>query len=445
MKKKLLITTILASMAAAPAYAGGDSPEYQEGYKAGLAAAKNSGGKSGGPTNSLADAFTNGKAYIDARYRYEKVNDDGFALDAKASTLRTNLGFKTASFKGVQGLLELENISELGRNDFNNGVNGKTTYPAVTDVEGTELNQAWLSYSGIQDTVVKAGRERIVLDNARFIGDVGWRQNNQTFDGFNVINKSIPDTSVMYGYISNVNRIFGNDNAAGDFNSQSHIVNAKYTGIKAANITGYWYGLDFDNSAANSSSTLGARVDGGTEVGSGVKALYDLEYARQSDYKDNTNNYTADYYRIEPGVAWNGLTVKAGYEVLGADVTGDAGRVFRTPLATGHKWNGWADKFAAIPAGGLQDTYGLVSYKVGGVHEYFDGTTLTAVYHDFSQDEGSADYGREWDFNIAQTVMENYTVGVKLANYDADANAPAGTLANDTQKVIFTLGVKFSQ
>jgi len=459
MKKTLLITTILASMAAAPvAYAGGESAEWQAGYDAAMAEMKSRGGsnksltnsKAPGPLGGIADALRAGNAYSDIRFRYEAVDDDGAAFtsgNAEAATVRTRLGYKTAVYENFQGLLELENVSQLaGIDDHNDGSNGKTTFPTIADPEGTEINQAWISFAGVPDNVIKAGRQRIVLDNARFIGDVGWRQNNQTFDGVRLTDKLLPDTTINYSYLYNVNRIFGNSAAAGDFNGKINLVNIKYTGLDLANVTAYWYGIDLNNSAANSSATYGARIDGKYDVGNGVKALYDLEYALQSDYGNNTNNYDANYYRVEPGVAWNGLTLKGGYEVLGADVAGDAGRVFRTPLATGHKWNGWADKFLTTPKNGLQDIYGSLGYKVGGLNEFIDGTALTFVYHDFSSDENSTDYGNEFDFNIAKTFYDNYSLGFKYANYDSDDEAAGiAGIQDDTQKFIVSVGVKFNQ
>ena len=47
------------------------------------------------------------------------------------------------------------------------------------------------------------------------------------------------------------------------------------------------------------------------------------------------------------------MRLNAGYEVLGAD----NGVGFATPLATGHKFQGWADKFLTTPGDGIEDVY----------------------------------------------------------------------------------------
>ena len=68
------------------------------------------------------------------------------------------------------------------KSDYNSTTNGKTTYPAVADPETYEINRLQLTNTRIPMTTVTLGRQRIVLDDQRFVGNVGWRQNEQTFD-----------------------------------------------------------------------------------------------------------------------------------------------------------------------------------------------------------------------------------------------------------------------
>ena len=54
---------------------------------------------------------------------------------------------------------------------------------------------------------MKIGRQRIILDNARFIGNVGWRQTNKHM--MHYLNSSyISDTDINYAYLSKRNTIF---------------------------------------------------------------------------------------------------------------------------------------------------------------------------------------------------------------------------------------------
>ncbi len=376
--------------------------------------------------------------YIDLRYRFEHVDQTGFTKDAKASTLRTKLGYKSGTLHDFQINLEVENITEIGGQPYNDTVNGKTAYPVVADPDGTEINHAFITYAGIPDTTLAVGRQPVNLDNQRFIGTVGWRQNDQTFDAGAVINTSLPDTTLLYGYVTNVNRIFGDDHPFGDLDTETHLINASYDGWEFGKLTGYGYLIDLDDSAlvGLDSKTFGARFSGSAPLNEEVKLSYTAEYARQTDHGENPANFDADYYHLVGGIGYKGLTAKVGYEVLGSDNGGTV--AFQTPLATLHKFNGWADRFLTTPAAGLEDMYGSVFYKASGTgSEVFDGTTFGVIYHEFDSDSGSMDYGDEWNAIIKRNFMEHYSVMLKYADYDAD------TFSTDTQKFWLQLGAKF--
>ena len=382
----------------------------------------------------LQRAFHDSRVWASFRYRYELVDQDGFTSDAKASTLRSRLGFETGDLYGFSMLAEVEDVQEIGNDLYNNTLNGRMSRPVVADPEGTEINQAFLSYQGFDSKLI-GGRYRLVLDNSRFVGDVGWRQNNQTFDGATLENKSIEDLKLFYGYVHNVNRIFGDDSPRGDIDSTSHLFNVKYSAIDAFDITTYAYLLDLEDLPGASTLTFGARLNGKYSLDEAFAVLYDGEFAYQEDYEDNPLSYDSIYFRADGGIGWNTLAFRIGFESLGSD-NGIAS--FSTPLATLHKWNGFADIFLTTPAEGLEDAYAVLTYKVANIHHCVDGTKFLAAFHDFSSDEGSIDYGTEWDFNISQTWRERYTFGVKYANYSSD------DFGRDTEKLIFTAAAKFS-
>ena len=131
------------------------------------------------------DLFESGKPILDLRYRFEQVDQDNALRDAKANTLRARVGYQTGAWSGFSGLLEFDAVSHLDGDHFNDTRNGQTGYSAVPDPKGSEVNQALIRYDAEQGSVV-AGRQRINLDNQRFIGGVGWRQNEQTFDAASV-------------------------------------------------------------------------------------------------------------------------------------------------------------------------------------------------------------------------------------------------------------------
>ncbi|MFY9329154.1 MAG: alginate export family protein [Georgfuchsia sp.] len=376
--------------------------------------------------DSFTEALTGGKASGNLRYRYETVAQKNALKDAKASTLRLRLGYETAEYQGFGAFVEAEHLTTLGSESYNSTINGKGTYSVVADPEFTEINQSYLSYSGLANTRIKYGRQRLLLDNQRFVGNVGWRQNEQTFDAFTVVNQSLPDTTITAGYISNVNRVFSDDSAAGNFHMKSPIVNASYKGLSAGELTGYAYFLDFVDAPAMSSRTLGLRFTGAQTLDDGLKLPYAIEYAKQSDYKKNPANYDVDYLLLEGGLARGVHSVKLGYEKL----EGNGSNAFQTPLATLHAFNGWADMFLATPAAGLKDAYlaaGTAAYEV----------KFNAVYHDYRAENTSARYGTEWDMQATKGFGKHYVVGIKYADYKAK------TFAVDTRKFWLWGEVKF--
>lgn len=385
--------------------------------------------------DSLGYALVKGTPWVNIRYRYENVSQDGFAQDAYASTVRTKIGYKTGLWNGFQVAIEGENIKALGADHYNSGTNGKTQFPAVTDPEDTLLNQFYVSYQGLPKTNITVGRQVINLDNQRFVGASDWRQNDQTFDAASISSQFIDKASIYYAYLRKVNRITGPSATSGAYESDSHIVNVSYEFAPALKLTAYDYALDFDDAISSSSNTYGIRATGKYAINSEIGLIYAGEYARQSDYGSNTANYDENYYLIEPGITWNGFTAKLGYEVL----EGNGTSAFQTPIATLHAFNGWADKFTTTPVNGLEDKYVSLGYKVPFGEKFIKGTDIMVAYHDFQANHTSLDYGTEWDASIQQTFYDHFTLGLKYADYSAETGS--GTV--DTTKVIGTVQIKY--
>ncbi|HMP84376.1 MAG TPA: alginate export family protein [Verrucomicrobiota bacterium] len=372
------------------------------------------------------EAFTKGKVNINARLRYEFVDQDPtFDDDSNALTIRTRLGFTTAPLYGFQGMLELENNTAIPNdNNYNAaGSNNEGNRPVVADPPTTEVNQAWLSHTFNYDdwkTTTKGGRQRIALDNHRFIGDVGWRQNMQTFDAFTLTSSPVKDLNLFYGYIGRVKRVFGDVNdlpaANKDFDGCSHALNASYIISPLFKLTAYSYLLDLHNSAgdANSCASYGGSLTG-TWVWNkekGGKLNYRAEYAYQTDYADQPIDYSASYVCLEAGADYGIFNLGGGYELLGSD---DGTKGFATPLATLHAFNGWADAFLNTPADGLQDLYAFAGVKLPG------NIPVKFVYHYFCADNGNANYGQEFDAVASHSFNKNWTVLVKYAYFDGKA------------------------
>jgi len=362
-----------------------------------------------------------GKFYGDFRLRYESVSQDNAREDADALTLRTRLGYKTAAVNGFSGLIEAENSTAI-IDDYSFppvGLNG-SQFSVVADPDShTEIDQALIQYK--EDGVTaKFGRQVLTLDNHRFVGHVGWRQDRQTFDALSVSYAPSKTATYKYAYLDKRNRIFADER---DVDSKDHLLNASFK-LSAGKLTPYIYLLEVDNGTDNSLDTYGVSY-----AGKGGGLSYRAEIATQ----DANDMFDTDYLALELAKKFSGVTAKIGYEKLGSD---GGAAAFATPLATLHKFNGWADQFLGTPAQGLEDVYALVTGKVAG------GKWL-AAYHSYSSDEslaGADDLGSELNLLYAKKFAKKYSAGIKYADYSAGDTAFGKV---DADKIWLWLGTKF--
>ena len=363
-------------------------------------------------SDDLATAITSGDANLNLRYRYEYVDQDSFSEDANASTLRMRLNYATGSWRDWSGFVEFDQVFEVLLDDYNSGQGTSTgdrdQYPVVADPNGSDLNQLYLQFAPNADWRTRIGRQRILLDDQRYVGGVGWRQNEQTYDSLSVQYKGFENTTLFYSYVANVNRIFGSDVPAGDHEQDTHLLNANVGLTEDWKVVGYAYLIDNDDDASFSTDTFGLRLNGSVALGEGKLAII-AEVATQSDAANNPADYDATYFRVQGDWTLDALTAGIGFESLGSD----NGQGFRTPLATLHAFNGWADKFLTTPGAGLEDLYVKVAYK-------YKPWSFLLVYHDFSAESGGADFGSEIDLSAARSLGERYKLLLKLAAFDSD-------------------------
>lgn len=299
----------------------------------------------------------------------------------------------------------------MGQGDYTVGPTGYNVgeYSVIADPETTEVDQAFIQYKS-EKLTLKGGRQVIALDNHRFVGHVGWRQDRQTFDGVTATYALNESVNFFYGYLTQRNRIFAE---AADFDSKDHLFNASFK-TAVGKFTAYGYLLEIDNDTDNALDTYGIRYNGSMK-GESVNWAYGAEFATQSSESgsgETATDYDASYINANLAATFSGITAKIDYELLGSD---DGAYGFATPLATLHKFNGWTDQFLATPAQGLQDITFSLSGKLAG------GKWLLA-YHDFSADEATAevdDLGSEIDVQYVTKVMDNVTLAVKYGSYSA--------------------------
>lgn len=371
--------------------------------------------------------------YADIRYRLELVDQAGLPEDATASTLRLRAGLKTGEWNGLSALVEGEAIARIGPRHYNDTVNGLTAFPVVADPSDVLLNQAWIKFRPVKEVEATAGRQAINFDNQRWIGSVGWRQNDQTLDAARISAKPVKGVTLDYAYAWRVNRVFGPDSPQGIWRDNDiHLLRLGADVKPVGAVTAYGYFLDIPNAPLSSSKTIGVRLAGEQKLGAKTKLLYAAEYANQRDLGLNPRNFSLDYLLVEPGIGFGAVTAKLGLERL----EGNGVAALQTPLATLHAFNGWADKFLTTPANGLRDLYADVAVKLPAIGSV-KGANLRAQYHDYDSTRGGIAYGSEWGLMLGVPVARQLSATVKFSRYNADS------FATDTSKFWFAIDAKF--
>jgi hypothetical protein len=383
-------------------------------------------------------AFGETKYIFDGRFRTEVVHQDGIAESGNAMTVRARIGFETGKAWNTALLIEGEGtvpLQDQYRPDPASAYHA--TYPVIADPESYEFNRFQLTNTSLPGTTLTLGRQRIGLDDQRFVGGVAWRQNEQTFDAFRAVNRSITNLVLDATYLNRVNRIFGDDSRQGDYKGDSFLLNAAYQ-TKIGKITAFGYFLDFEpitgvaaplNPVRDSTSTYGLRFAGEKPAGK-IKLAYNASYATQTDYADNPLDIDLDYLAGELTGTFRQFSLGVGTEILeGNGLAGTAGKGFTTPLATLHKFQGWSDKFLTTPANGIEDLYATGAVTLKGVGS-LDTLGLVVAYHDYEAEQISADYGEEWNLSLAAKIKR---VNLMLKYADYREGIPA--VARSTEKV----------
>ncbi len=406
------------------------------------------------PPPAVSDQIGAGKLILEVRARYESVDQTRTATlkdPASAFTVRTRMGWETAEFKRVKGLIEFEDVRQAGSEHYAVNVPGAATpplngadkarYPVVNDPDVTELNRAQLTWTPSTALQVTAGRQRILLDDHRFVGNVGWRQDEQTFDGVRA-DFALGRVKGTYVYVSHVNRILAE---LRDWDSDSHLLNVTWSPAEALRLQGFVYALDFGNSPINSSITKGGKASGKTWVGL-YQLAYNATYARQSEYNGNTAAFDLDYLGGDIAGTFDIYTAKLSYESL----EGNGTRGFTTPLATVHAFNGWSDAFVSAGgnksfADGIEDLNFSFNVKPRLRKTYFFNSDILVRYHDFKDQKTGADLGHEWGVQLTAALTTKLSMQFKYADFQRETTVPAGTLTPPASrsKAWFTLEYKF--
>ncbi|EIZ77721.1 hypothetical protein WSK_3731 [Novosphingobium sp. Rr 2-17] len=369
------------------------------------------------------------KPLVEARLRYEHADQEGLQEKSDAVTIRARAGLSATS--GALSATVVGQGTLAAVDKYYDGLNGAATRPIVADPQDIALYIAQLQYKTKAMTLT-GGRQKIALDDERFVGNAGFRDNGQTFDAVRMELTPAKGLKLDVAYAWSARTIWGiqgkglrQQAVSGD----NIFANVSYA-TPVGTLTGFAYLVDQDEAAVQgfrlSSQTYGVRLAGARPLAQAVKLSYQLSYARQSDYRENPNTYSADYWLVDATLDVKSWKLNAGYEVLGAS-SGAALTSFQTPLGSNFKFQGWADKFLTTPANGIRDRY------IGGGYGWkqlgpLSGASLQAIWHRFDSDRLDQHYGNEWDF-VASAKVKKTALSIRYARYEAK------TMATNTQRL----------
>lgn len=430
------------------------------------------------------DAIKQGKNLTSFRLRYEEVQQDGLQPptlpsgaanptatqdleDAEGVTLRSLIGWQTAPYNNFSFAAQIIDVSKL-KDDFNDSTNNtlinavsnqarNIEYAKIVDPSYTGVNQLYVDWTGIKNTKFRVGRQQLNLDNVRFIGDIGFRQVMQVFDGASVLNKSLPDTEVFLAHFEKVRQITTKTRDEGAL----EIANVKYRFSPTEFLVGYayldgfedlglgraWFGNaagaggiavgkngNVNQNADQGNKIFGLRLDGTHPFNPNFRAHYTAEYAKQTDYNGGDKRIDAHYYKVGGGLGFDNFNMRIDQELLSSN---DSKYAFQTPFGTNHLFQGWVDKFLATPVEGIKDTFVTATYR-------YDDFLFFADYHVFKSDEdfhtvgsGAATngnkYGTEWNVAATWNIDKNWMTKVEYGRFSEDDKY--GLLANTANNV----------
>lgn len=347
---------------------------------------------------------------LDARLRYE-FREEGIADSSHAATLRVRPGLTLLPKNNLSFFVEGEFTQALV-DDFNSGPQpslspftpGNTN---ILDPETTEVNRAFIQYKE-HGFLAKVGRQRIILDNAAFVGNLIWRQNEQTYDAAS-ISYNNDNFGLSYSYVNRVNRIFGSDanGIVQALEGDIHLFNGWKKLGDDLKVGAYTYLLDIDNASSNgfanraSSNTYGGYID--------YKGFH-AEYALQQDGgNSNLDRGTTDYASFYYHKTLENWHFRGGLEYRDSN--------FFTPLSTVHLFNGFADRFIGQRLGLSASDPGINNFYVHACTEVAD-IRLLAFAHYFYDDSFSEDLGWELDFVAIKPLNKHTKAITKLAYFN---------------------------
>jgi hypothetical protein len=362
-------------------------------------------------------AVTAGDLILEARPRLETLDQQGLA-EADAWTLRTRLGWKSASWRGFSGLIEIEDVRDLG-GDYDDGIPPPEPFATIGDPQSTEVNRLQLAWRANDHFTATLGRQNIDFDDGRFVDLSNSRQDSRTYDAARG-DVAFGGLNATYAFVTQVNNTTADFN---DWEGETHLLNATQAFAPAFNLTAFVYALDFDTPVAVNLSTrfLGVRAEGRLEA-RGAQFDYVASHASQHDYGHSTLTYDLDYWHALVSATHGEWFVRLWWESL----EGDGAIGFFVPIGSTNNFQGWAGAFNVKPPDGVVDTNLTLAYTPQWAPDFLGDLEFMIRGYQFEAERTGADFGDEFDASISADLSEHVSVAIEYGDYDpGDPGSPA--------------------
>ncbi len=317
---------------------------------------------------------------------------------------------------GVEVAAIRSSTGSFGSGFYGTGGNAGTTSGGFT--------QAYLTY-GFGGTSLKVGRQTLPKSLSPFAYSEGWQVFKNTFDAALVVNSSIPNTTVVYAYVTGANRSVGgyldagvyNDVAGGAAVDGAHMIAVQNKSIDGLTLTGNYYFAGNMDGLGDTSIVWG---DAKFKAGAFNVAVQGGQVS--PDLADSTSAFG-----VKVGGKFGMFTASAAYTSVGDGTVGitNLGTGIKSPLYTQMVLNN-VGQYHAAP--------GSDFLKVGGTVKALGGT-IKAFYGAGTNDSVAAkgDY-TEFDLMYVTKLTDNLKVFGAYV-YTDDSNVGNGPDANNFVRV----------
>ena len=350
-------------------------------------------------------------AWAELRPRYNHIEESDKPETTSGGTLRAVAGVRMGPWHGVLFTLEAIHADHWGRKRFNDDPAQFATspYPLLPDPRHTGLNRAHVDFTLLEGLHVRAGRQRVALDNHRWVSDNDFRQVPQLFDGVTAEYTGLANTRLTAGRYTHIRSTSGEREDA-----RVTVLNAAWNPFPDHAVAAYGYLHDqpetanFTGFANNSYRVYGARAEGVAMRWGDIELPYVLEVARQGPHAGGDSRIDARYWRAGAGLATARWALRYDHEVRGSN---DGLYGLQIPLTDFYAFNGWTLHWFTVARQGLRDGWVTARTSAGP-------WTFYVELHRFRSDFGGLDFGREADAGLTWAIRPNALLRLQHARYD---------------------------